>query len=151
MTRKFYVHVSLERGDKKKIYGPFDDHNTAFAFATPYAGEGLDVEIHTDIPVCDFCSTPEVSWGYEARDFHVKEPDVRWGSRGGWAACGPCHDFIEANDRKGLTERSVDLFYSTNPELEHIPRDFVRQQVMLMHAVFFEVKMSGAQEGGLKE
>lgn len=43
--------------------------------------------------VCDFCSSPQVSWIYPASDF--KTPWVTR-SKGAWAACQRCHDLIES-------------------------------------------------------
>jgi hypothetical protein len=144
---KYFVHVAFAEGDKQKIHGPFDTPMKAHEFGIPFAEEGLDVEVRSGEPICDFCSAREVGWCYDARDFGVVEPAVQWGSRGGWAACNPCHDFIEANDRKGLCERSVKLFYENHPEMADAPEDFIRHQVMLMHGVFFQVRIGGAQKG----
>jgi hypothetical protein len=145
---KYFVHVAFAEGDKQKVHGPFDSPVEAHNFGIPFAEEGLDVEVHSaDGGMCDFCSDRDIAWSYSARDFGVVEPNVQWGSRGSWAACQPCHDFIEANDRKGLTERSVKNFYVAHPEMKEVPEDFLRKHVMLMHEVFFQVRIGGAKEG----
>jgi hypothetical protein len=150
---KYFVHVAFEEGAKQKIHGPFDTPIEAHQFGTPFAEEGLDVEVRVgpDEAICDFCSAPEVGWSYDARDFGVVEPAVGWGSRGGWAACEPCHNFIEANDKKGLRERSVKNYYAFHPEMAVVPKDFVRKSVMMMHEIFFQVRIGGAQKGVRKD
>ena len=144
---KYFVYVAFEQGGKQKVHGPFEMPMEAHEFGLPFAQEGLDVEVRSGEPICDFCSAPEVAWSYDARDFGVVEPDVGWGSRGGWAACEPCHNFIEANDKKGLRERSVENFYVAHPEMAHIPKKFVRNQCMMMHEIFFQVRIGPGEKG----
>lgn len=144
---KYFVHVAFTEGDKQKVYGPFETPNEAHEYGTPFAQEGLDVEVVSGDPMCDFCSSPEVAWSYDARDFEVVEPEVHWGSRGGWAACEACHNFIEAHDKKGLCEHSVKMFYEIHTDMADIPKAFVRAQVMMMHEVFFTVRVGGAYKG----
>lgn len=61
--------------------------------------------------MCDFCSNPEAPHTLIVPDFRVKTTVTGdFGmSHGGWAACDECYDFIKANDRKGLTQRSIKL------------------------------------------
>jgi hypothetical protein len=64
------------------------------------------IELVPEKPKCDFCSSPDATWVYPSKDFTLI-PEYRWGSTGGWAACQPCSDLIEADDYAGLTERSL--------------------------------------------
>lgn len=58
---------------------------------------------------CDFCSPPRMaSWEYPARTFIVPStvPGVKtYASNGGWLACDPCAELIEANDTRTLVNR----------------------------------------------
>jgi len=145
----YFVHVAFEKDAPQKVHGPFDSYVEAHAFGAPFAEEGLDVEVRTDDPICDFCSTHEVAWSYPAMDFGVVDPKLGWGSRGGWAACEPCHEMIEANDHSGLAKRSVQTFFEFHPEIPDLPhvRQHVRQHVMLMHASFFNVRTGPGKKG----
>lgn len=55
-------------------------------------------------PVCDFCGHDSPAWDYDCQDF-VIAPDLA--SQGGWAACTPCSNMIEADDWDGVLERCV--------------------------------------------
>jgi hypothetical protein len=149
----YFVHVAFEKDAPQKVHGPFDSYTEAHAFGAPFAEEGLDVEVRTDDPICDFCSTHEVAWSYPAMDFGVVDPNLGWGSRGDWAACGPCHDFIEDDDRKALAKRSLDLFFEHNPQIPDLPhiRQRVFQHVQLMHAAFFNVRTGPGKKGAHPE
>lgn len=56
---------------------------------------------------CDFCSSSRVAWGYPAENFVVVSIGGL-GSDGGWAACGPCSELIEAKDWEALTRRAAE-------------------------------------------
>ena len=66
-------------------------------------------------PICDFCSSPTVTWRSPAVTFSVEGIT----SVSDWAACDPCHALIEANDQDGLLDRSLKTF----PGLNEIPAD----------------------------
>lgn len=62
--------------------------------------------------VCDFCSAPGPSDGFDVPDFAMTSgamsPDGRpVMSTGGWAACETCAALVRANKRKDLLERSL--------------------------------------------
>ena len=66
---------------------------------------------------CDFCSMPGPEWRYPARSFIAYcVPNVAGESVGDWAACDLCHLLIEADDRKGLAQRSLDELILKHPE-----------------------------------
>lgn len=146
---KYFAHVAFEQGGEQRVHGPFDSYALAHEFAKPFAEEGLDVEIRTSDPICDFCSIHEVAWSYPAMDFGVVDPAVGWGSRGGWAACLPCHEMIEANDRTGLANRSIDMYYIQHPETPDLPevRQHIRNHIRLMHESFFNVRTGPGKAG----
>lgn len=57
-------------------------------------------------PCCDFCGHDSPAWDYDCHDFMVIE-DPELSSIGGFAACTPCSDMIEADDWDGVLERCV--------------------------------------------
>ncbi len=68
------------------------------------------------IPICDFCSSPDVAWQYEAISANVFEiEDLTLASVGGWAACETCSALIEAGDREGLRQHSLATLAETFP------------------------------------
>jgi hypothetical protein len=150
---RYFVHVAFEEGGPQKVHGPFDSYVKAHEFGVPFVEEGLDVEVRTDDPICDFCSLHEVAWSYPAMDFGVVDPKLGWGSRGGWAACGPCHEMIELHDQTGLAKRSVEMFFKNNPQVPDLPdvRTHVRNHVMLMHATFFQVRTGPGAKGSVPD
>ena len=79
-------------------------------------------------PVCDFCGHHSPSWDYDCHDFLTDDPDLA--SAGGWAACTPCSDLIEAEDWDGLMERC--LFVPRKLGLE----EKIRVSAGKMHAGF---------------
>jgi hypothetical protein len=84
-----------------------------------WADSGLPTEVPFEIDllreagaeVCDFCSAPDPTWVYPAREFHVTA--YAWGSGGGWTGCVVCAELIEREDWPALAERAVDA----NPRL----------------------------------
>ncbi len=56
--------------------------------------------------VCDFCSSLDVLWRYPVRTFKSYVLQVE--SLGDWAACGKCHDLIEAGKIEELAKRSAE-------------------------------------------
>jgi len=61
------------------------------------------------VHVCDFCSTTNARWKYDAEDFQMPAlpgMPVQM-SRGAWAACDECRKFIDANDVSGLVNHSI--------------------------------------------
>jgi hypothetical protein len=136
---KYYAAVAFDKYSPAKLYGPFTSSEKAHAYGRPFAQEGLDVVIQTSEVICDFCSSPDVRWSYQAVDFVIDEPRIEWGSRGGWAACDTCHDYIEHNDRAGLARHSHDNFFKTHPEVPKTPRtsDVVRVSIVGLQTAFF--------------
>jgi hypothetical protein len=66
---------------------------------------------------CDFCSMPGPAWRYPAGSFIAYcAPNVAGESVGDWAACEMCHVLIEADDRRGLAQRSLDELILKHPE-----------------------------------
>ena len=67
---------------------------------------------------CDFCSMPGPAWRYPARSFIAYyAANVAGESVGDWAACDLCHLLIEADDRSGLAQRSLDELILKHPEV----------------------------------
>lgn len=90
--------------------------------------EGRTVHETVSSPVCDFCGHHSPAWDYDCHDFVTPDPDLA--SMGGWAACTPCSDMIEADDWEGVLERCL-----------HVPRQLglenrIRPGAMLMHEGF---------------
>jgi hypothetical protein len=131
--------VAYKQGEKQRRYGPFKSRKEAMVAALPFTQEGLDTEIGIDNPICDFCSSSDVTWSYDAADYIL---DEKWGSRGGWAACDECHDLIEADDRLGLARRAVDAFFLLNPGTGKTDRMelAIRIHVAEAHNGFFDTR-----------
>lgn len=55
--------------------------------------------------VCDFCSAPGVTDGFDVTDFDL--PGGLGRSTGGWAACDTCAALVRAGKRKELLERAI--------------------------------------------
>ena len=88
--------------------------------------------------VCDFCSSASPIWRYPARTFIAYcVPNVAGESVGDWAACETCRQLIEADDRRGLAQRSVEQLISDHPEFRKLRTDLC-EELMRLHAKFFE-------------
>jgi hypothetical protein len=67
--------------------------------------DGRTISEPVSSPVCDFCGNDSPAWDYDCHDFVTDIPILA--STGGWAACTPCSDMIEADDWSGLLERCL--------------------------------------------
>ncbi len=87
--------------------------------------------------ICDFCSEPNPAWSYPAHNFigHAAGGLVAE-SIGAWAACGTCHELIAADNREGLTGRSVSTLLAKQPDLD-VARVEVTAELQELHANFF--------------
>lgn len=97
----------------------------------------------TNQAVCDFCARPRVSWSYPARDAAI-DPESDGilpphASHGAWAACGPCHELIEADDRIGLAVRAADYFRHMHPDGRITTEHF-----RFLHEQFFDLRTGPA-------
>jgi len=149
----YYLTIDKEDGEPLQVHGPYPSYIDAYKAAEelPDAEKHGRIESHAEIPICDFCSDKEIGWRYPADD--IVELSVMWGSSGDWAACDTCHDLIEADDRKGLTERSVDRFYIHHPGMVPDTPDARRmmfQEISQLHAAFF-IARSGKVQREVKE
>jgi len=87
--------------------------------------------------ICDFCSGPHVAWRYPAESFIAYVvAGVVGQSVGDWAACRICHDLIEAGDRFGLLERSLQTLIEKNPEMRRAEAE-LRSQMAHFHRMFY--------------
>ena len=87
--------------------------------------------------ICDFCSEPNVVWGYPAQNFVAYAvAGVVGQSVGNWAACTVCHGLIESGDRCGLLERSLHLLLEKHPDMRSDEAG-VREQLGVIHRMFF--------------
>lgn len=87
--------------------------------------------------LCDFCSTPAVAWSYPARTFVTCViGGIISESLGAWVACTTCKDLIEAGNRRGLAEHSLEAFLVAQPQLAAV-RDDLFVQLLVVHAGFF--------------
>lgn len=112
-------------------------------------GKGMSNE-----EICDFCSSPELFYGYLASDFIAAEvavPDVGifvLNSLGAWLACRECTRLIEDEKWEELLQRSFRTFCETHgaelimtAEDESGIREFLRQ----VHARFRKCRKPGTQ------
>jgi hypothetical protein len=58
-------------------------------------------------------------------------------SVGNWAACRTCHDLIEADDRRGLLDRSLGTLLEKNPEMRPAEAE-LRGQIARFHRLFYD-------------
>ena len=87
---------------------------------------------------CDFCSASGPAWRYPARSFiSYCVPNIAGESVGDWAACEACHALIEANDKRGLAQRSLDELILIHPEASTAAAELYENLVDL-HRKFFE-------------
>lgn len=70
----------------------------------------------TSDPKCDFCYRKMVTWRYKANDFVV--PAVKYVSRGDWAACDTCAEYIESDKLDDLAFLISGLRVLSNPEIK---------------------------------
>lgn len=88
--------------------------------------------------ICDFCSSPNVTWVYPARTFaaYVSEGIVGE-SVGDWAACSICHGLIDSGRHTELTERSLVTLLERQPEMKSAEEE-LRTQIRSFHTMFFQ-------------
>jgi hypothetical protein len=106
------------------------------AAAEPPLGWGAAAMSDTQL-ICDFCSAPDPAWRYPARTFLAYcAPNVAGESVGDWAACNVCHKLIEAEDTRGLAQRSLDELLAKFPETRSAAAVFYAKLAEL-HRQFF--------------
>lgn len=94
--------------------------------------------------LCDFCSAPGPAWRYPARSFIAySAANIAGESVGDWAACEECHMLIEANDRPGLAQRSLDELIAKHPEAV-MAAPTLYQDLAGLHQKFFEFRCGSA-------
>lgn len=88
--------------------------------------------------ICDFCSSPNVTWVYPARTFaaYVFEGIVGE-SVGDWAACSICHGLIESGRHAELTERSLTTLLESQPEMRRAEQE-LRNHIRSFHTIFLQ-------------
>jgi hypothetical protein len=87
-----------------------------------------------DLWVCDFCSSPDVTWTYPAEDMWMfRSEGVEHMSRSDWAACEICHHLIEQQLYDDLNDRAAKRFYEMTTGLEETPKTVT--QALLLEAV----------------
>jgi hypothetical protein len=94
--------------------------------------------------ICDFCSSPNVTWVYPARTFaaYVFEGIVGE-SVGDWAACPICHGLIESGLHAELTERSLVTLIERQPEMKCAEEE-LRTHIRSFHTMFFRSRVGSA-------
>ena len=94
--------------------------------------------------ICDFCSSPNVTWVYPARTFaaYVFEGIVGE-SVGDWAACPICHGLIESGRHAELTERSLVTLLERQPEMKGAEAE-LRNQIRGFHTMFLRNRVGTA-------
>lgn len=94
--------------------------------------------------ICDFCSAPDVAWRYPAHTFVAYVvAGVVGESVGDWAACRVCHALIEAGDRRGLLERSLQTLLEKNPDMRPAEAE-LRDHIAQFHRLFYANQTGGA-------
>jgi len=152
MSNLYYLTIDHGNGEPKEVHGPYENYIEAYKAGQKLGAEGGIVESHAEIPICDFCSSPDIHWRYEANNF--LEVTTMWGSAGDWAACNECHALIEADDRTGLTNRSVDTYFTNYPGM--LPdtketRAHLFREISMLHAAFFKARTTSEARVEKKE
>lgn len=88
--------------------------------------------------ICDFCSSPKVTWRYPARN--ILMTDIQALSVGDWAACDTCHDIIERDGQPGITARTVETFKHNLPGMDNF--------ILRLHKRFFAERTGPAERIG---
>lgn len=95
-------------------------------------------------PICDFCSSPNVTWVYPARTFAAYIFDSIVGeSVGDWAACSICHGLIDSGRHTELTERSLVTLLERQPEMKSAAQE-LRMHIRSFHTMFFQNRLGSA-------
>jgi hypothetical protein len=80
---------------------------------------------------------PGPAWRYPAWSFIAYcAPNVAGESVGDWAACDLCHLLIEADDRSGLAQRSLDELILKHPEAI-LAAAVLYEELAKLHQEFF--------------
>jgi len=93
-----------------------------------------------DPPVCDFCSSKEVTHIHPCPDFTIAHFPFSYGSNGGFLSCEECSKLVDAGDRDVLLERSVKLFFVNYSEFGDVPEEFIRMCVRKLHGEFWKFR-----------
>lgn len=108
----------------------FDELQSGEAKGRTFVTIGMDgststteIEPIPGMEVCDFCSTPNPTYAFEADDVTQTVEGVDMVSVGGWAACSRCAMLVKANDRESLMERSLKVFDEKHPEYVGLPEE----------------------------
>lgn len=103
-------------------------------------GWGHDYNVVRGDSVCDFCSTPEITYLYSATSgtpMYVAEHEAHTVTHldedGLWAACPTCHKLISADNWNGLRKQSVNMLVAAHPDY---PRFLADATVSAAHNFF---------------
>jgi hypothetical protein len=90
---------------------------------------------------CDFCDDP-AEWCYDAEDVTIDLTDspLLHQSVGGWAACTPCADLIDAEAHDDLVTRSYASWRAKG-----MPSGDVLHVLRMIHRAFWASKRGGRQ------
>jgi hypothetical protein len=87
---------------------------------------------------CDFCSAPCPTWRYPARSFVAyRASNLAGESVGDWAARDASHGLIEAGDRRGLAQHSLEELILKHPEAKAVA-DILHHDLAELHRQFFD-------------
>lgn len=112
-----------------------------------------EVEMAKIMPVCDFCSTlapvDEVHT-FECPDFEDTSKMPPYVSRGAWAACPTCRDFVLAGDQEALMERSLGIYFAHRgfdvADLDPVVLEQARETMAGLQSGFFNARSEGEWE-----
>jgi hypothetical protein len=86
---------------------------------------------------CDFCSSADPRWRFEAAPFALDFGPVLATSDAGWAACDACCQLIVKGDRVGLTDRAV-----RQGPASAMGREELRTALEIIHGLFFRYQLN---------
>jgi hypothetical protein len=98
--------------------------------------------------LCDICSAPNPSYRYTVESFVFAaglgdDSPIALGSDGDFVVCAVCYGLIEANDSRGVVDRSINAILDRHPELiAH--RDDMENSAIILHQQFLENRKGSA-------
>jgi hypothetical protein len=106
---------------------------------------GSKIEAIPGMGVCDFCTDIPVTFRYPCGLVVYETPVGTHVSSDPWGACSDCHALIEANDRNGLVERSLQTFVARDGEPPAEDRALIVAMLRDVQASFFAARLGDAQ------
>lgn len=135
------IQVLLRIESTGEMLGPFASWDEIASTVRRLAAEDAGkVTIFREHFVCDFCTSTDPRWLYEATDavlgaIAAESAQEIHMTHGAWSACDPCHDLIEADEWGALIQRSAEGWRASSEDLG-VPLAVVAEMIAAAHATF---------------